>query len=129
MDMTKIFPSPWFAASDFDAIGKEMTIGNVMMQQVSAEFKPVVYFHGQEKALVLNPTNNKLMIAMFGGDSKNWTGKNVVLYSFSAVFQGQPQSRLGVRAPDGRATPAEPVSPPSSRPLPRTDDMNDEVPF
>jgi hypothetical protein len=128
MDMTKIFPSQWFSASDFDAVGTEMTIGNVMMQQVGAEFKPVVYFNGQEKGMVLNPTNNKLMCSMphLGGESKEWTGKKVILFSFTAMFNGQPQQRLGVRAPDGRATVAAP-SPVPNRSL--KDEMNDEVPF
>jgi hypothetical protein len=136
MDMRTVFPSPWYSASDFDGVGKEFTIGNIMMQQVAAEFKPVMYFNGVEKALVLNPTNNKLLIAMFGPDSKEWTGKKVVLYSFTAMFGGQPQLRLGVRAADesGRTPPAEPatgtqVARAAAAAQQRIDDMNDEVPF
>lgn len=130
MDMRTVFPSPWFSASDFDGVGLEMTIGNVMNQQVGADFKPVIYFHGQEKGLVLNPTNNKLMIAMLGHESKEWTGKKIVLFSFTAMFQGQPQLRIGVRNADGRAPPAgaAQVADYSQR-RSAAEDMNDEMPF
>ena len=127
MDMRTVHPSNWFSASDFDAIGKELTIGNVMMAQVGAEFKPVVYFNGQEKGLVLNPTNNKLIMAMLGWESKDWTGQKIVLFSYSAVFQGQPQLRIGVRPPDGKALSAPPT--PIRQQQPLKDEMNDEVPF
>jgi hypothetical protein len=127
MDMSTQFPSPWFAASDFDAVGKEMTIGNVMLQQVFAEFKPVVFFNGQEKAMVLNPTNNKILMGFFGKDSKDWTGKRIVLFSFTAMFQGQPQLRLGVRLPDGHAQPAAPAQVTNYAAL--KDEMNDDIPI
>jgi hypothetical protein len=96
-----------------------------------------MYFNGMEKGMVLKPTNNKLLMAMFGGDSKDWTGKKVVLYSFTAMFGGQPQQRLGVRAADesGRARPADPAQTPNyaerAQQQPRTlgQEMNDEMPF
>ena len=131
MDMRTVHPSAWFSASDFDGLGKEMTIGNVMMQQVGAEFKPVMYFNGQEKGLVLNPTNNKLIIAMLGWESKDWTGQKIVLFSYTAMFQGQPQLRIGVRPPDGKAIAATPtpVRQYAQPAQPLKDEMNDEIPF
>lgn len=133
MDMKNVFPSPWYSASDFDGVGKNFTIGNVMMQQVAADFKPVMYFNGVEKALVLNPTNNKLLIAMFGAESKEWTGKRINLYSFTAMFGGQPQLRLGVRAADesGRTPTEAPAKTPDyeQRAMAAREEFNDEVPF
>lgn len=131
MDMRTVHPSPWFGAGDFDGVGKELTIGQVMMQQVGAEYKPVIYFQGQEKALVINPTNNKLIIAMLGWDSNDWIGQKIVLFSYSAMFNGQPQLRIGVRQADGVAPPATPER--GSRHMQMAQaqrkDMDDEVPF
>jgi hypothetical protein len=128
MDMRTVTPSQWFTANDFDAVGTEVTIGNVMMQQVGAQFKPVIYFNGQDKGLVLNPTNNNLLMSMLGWESKEWTGKKIVLFAFTAMFQGQPQQRIGVRSADGKAPQAKPAKVPVAPPPPQ-DDPNDEIPF
>jgi hypothetical protein len=130
MDMEKAIPSPWFTAQDFDGIGKEFTIANVMMQQVMAQFKPIMWFQGQEKALILNATTNKVLIALYGKESNAWTGRKIVLYSYMGQPQfGNPaQLRLGVRAPDNQAPAAKPTE---IRRQPKTleDEMNDEIPI
>lgn len=133
MDMTTVFPSRFFSPNDFDSVGKVFTIGNVIMEQVMAEFKPVMYFKGQDKGMVINPTNGKILIGLpgFGKESNNWVGKEVVLFSYHAMFNNQPQLRLGVRVPDGRAATASPApikqygTPPGGL----RDEMEDEVPF
>lgn len=42
-------------------------------------------FVGKEKQLVLNATNRKSLVAMFGTNVKNWTGKQITLYVKSDV--------------------------------------------
>jgi hypothetical protein len=130
MDMERAIPSPWFSASDFDSVGKEFTIGNVMMQQVQAQFKPVIFFQGQEKALILNGTTNKVLIGLYGKESNAWTGKKIVLYSYMGQPQfGNPaQLRLGVRAPDNQAQPEKP-SPIRKRPKTVEEELDDEIPI
>jgi len=127
MDMEKAIPSPWFSAQDFDGVGKEFTIGQVMMQQVQAQFKPVMFFHGQEKALIINGSNNKILMALFGKESNAWTGNKIVLYSFMAPaqFGNQPQLRLGVRAPDAHT----PKAAPTHIAKYGKDELNDEIPI
>lgn len=131
MDMSNVYPSRFFSPADFDGTGKVFTIGNVMMEQVMAEFKPVMYFKGQEKALVINPTNNKILMGLpgFGKESNNWVGKEIVLFSYHAMFNGQPQMRLGVRGNISGATPATPTPIKEYPSVPLKDEMNDEMPF
>lgn len=45
--------------------------------------EPVVYaleFEGGDKQLVLNSTNRKKIVSMFGVDVKNWSGQTITLY-------------------------------------------------
>jgi hypothetical protein len=133
MDMEKAIPSSWLSANDFDSTGKEFTIGNVMMQQVGAEHKPVIFFYGQEKALVINKTNNRVLIGLFGKESNDWAGKKVVLFSYmgQAQFGQPPKLQLGVRAadPGAPAPKAVPVKIPKVKPRTMEEELNDDIPI
>lgn len=131
MDMRTVFPSRFFRPEDFDGTGKVYTIGNVIMEQVAAEFKPVMYFRGIEKGLVLNQTNSKILMSLpgFGAESNQWVGKEIVLYSFTAVQNGQPQQRLGVREHKGGSVPVAAPTPIRQYNQAAQDEMNDQVPF
>lgn len=128
MDMRTQFPSKFWSAHDFDAQGTTFTITNVRKDQVGAEFKPVMYFKGQEKGFVINQGNNKILMSLpgFGFESNGWVGKKVTLYTYMAMFNGQPQPRLGVRQADTEAPVAKPVEIPKYS---AKEEMNDEVPW
>lgn len=42
-----------------------------------------------DKKMVLNTTNTKTLIAMFGQTIKNWKGKSLTIYSEPGCFQGK----------------------------------------
>ena len=41
--------------------------------------KPVIWFEGKEKGMVLNGTNTEVLCRDFGADSNGWIGKEVQL--------------------------------------------------
>lgn len=149
MDMRTVFPSRFLRVEDLNPGGTKFVIGNVMMEQVLAEWKPVMWFKGFEKGFVLNQTNGKILSALpgWGPESNNWVGKEIVLFTFMAMQNGQPQARIGVRDPNtvnqsgqpaGDAPAAPAWQPPNySQPHPGTSPqsqaaasaLNDEVPF
>jgi DNA repair protein RecN (Recombination protein N) len=56
------FPSQWLKASDFDEDGTVMTIASYQRESIKnrdgvMEAKPVLYFRGNDKGLILNKTN------------------------------------------------------------------------
>lgn len=132
MDMRKVFTSSFFRADDFDSEGRMYTIRIVMMQQINQEWKPVMYFEGQKRALVLNQTNS-IAISQFPGftpESDNWANRRIVLFSYHAMFQNKPQVRIGVRLPDSKSKLAEPDKITGDEPeTKRKEELSDPIPF
>jgi hypothetical protein len=78
----------WLASEDImDAGDVNVTIEAVYRHQ-NAEFEGgrkekeifALKFKGADKQLVLNSTNRKTLVAMFGNHTKSWTGQKVTLY-------------------------------------------------
>jgi hypothetical protein len=116
MKRSDVFPSKFTKAGDLE--GKELTatIKYMEIEPVGQdkEDKPVLYFEGDVKPIVLNGTNWDRLEYTFG-DSDNWPGNKVTLYSELVSFQGK--SMPGVRLRPIRTAPRKPLK----------DELNDEI--
>ena len=128
MKISNAFPSKYLAASDLQGQRFTLTIARVEMENVGGqdnpEHKPVIYFHGAQKGMVLNKTNAMNVSILYGDETDAWVGKQVELYVTQVPFgekivpairimgpqvggnTGLPQSSP---LPDGRPT-APPVA-------------------
>lgn len=103
MKIGSAFPSKYLKADDLQ--GKEVTliIHRVEMEDVSgdnSEHKPVMYFMGKQKGLVLNKTNADTCRLAFGSDeTEEWHGKSIVIYPATTNFQGRTVPCLRLRVP------------------------------
>lgn len=61
--------------------------------------KPVLYFKGHDKGLVLNKTNAAVLIDAFGEDTDQLLGKRVVIYRVKVQYAGQLVPGLRLRVP------------------------------
>ena len=139
MNINDAFPSKYLKAADIEG-NPTVEIANVSEEEVGRdkEVRPVLYFHGEEKGIILNKTNANNIAKLYGYETDDWVGKKVVLGTTYVDFQGQsveairiyPPKRPSMNAPLGRATQA--------RPAPRDDDsagprefapLDDEAPF
>ena len=80
-----LFPSEYLSA--FDLNGKDVTVeieavqvAELMMQGGLKKSKPLVFFKGAKKKLVLNKTNGQTIAAMIGGNVDNWPGNRITLF-------------------------------------------------
>jgi hypothetical protein len=91
MKMSSVFTSKFMKAADLDNGGEVLTIDSCVLEEVGAdkEEKPVLYFQGRQKGLVLNRTNFDRLVHRFGDDTKGWKGNNVRVYSELVSFQGK----------------------------------------
>src|SRR3972149_2041256 len=86
-----------------DLMGKpiRVTISSVMIENVGTEQKPeqkpVVYFQGRAKGMVLNKTNANTITEMFSGETDDWTGQIIELYVTKVDFGGKPVDAIRVR--------------------------------
>jgi hypothetical protein len=124
VNINSAFPSTYIKASDLEGRTVTVTIREVKMEQIGRERdnKPVLYFVGKEKGLVLNKTNARKIASLVGdGDTDNWAGANIAIYPTETEFSGDMVECIRVKGANANGKPhAAPA------PAPITDD---DVPF
>jgi hypothetical protein len=105
------FPSSYIKASDLKGNRVTVTIDHVNLEGVGKdkEQKPVVYFQGKDKGLVLNKTNANKITSLLGTDEMDdWQGGQVVLYGTMVEFGGEQVEGIRVAAVPPKARTAAP---------------------
>lgn len=140
MNINSAYPSNYLKADDLQGRAITLTIDRVEMESVgqgrNKEEKPVVYFKGKEKGLVLNKTNAKTIANLYGGETDEWEGKAITIRPAEVEYQGEMvlSIRVSLQKPAAGA-PAKPVvaRPTAPEPEPEdpasTDIAPDDIPF
>lgn len=123
------FPSNYLKASDLKGGQPVVTIDRVEFEPVGQqkEMKPILYFEGKEKGLVLNKTNAKNITNLVGSaETEEWTGFAIRLYSAHVEFQGDTVEAIRVKAapPNTQKPRTMPVAEPEPEPI-----TDDDIPF
>jgi len=107
MNINEAFPSKFLKESDLRGKEIPLTMGLVALEDVgtadSPEKKPVLYFQGKEKGLVLNKTNSTKIASKYGPQTEGWENQPVILYPDVTTFMGQPTPCIRVRFPADQA--------------------------
>jgi hypothetical protein len=137
MNINQAFPSKYLKASDLDGNTITVKIADVKVEAVGRDqdTKPVVYFEGKKKGLVLNKTNsNKIASIAQSHETDEWAGVVIAIYPTEVEFSGESVEAIRVKAPkattrrmepQGHADPL-PVDDPRPPAAPVTDD---DIPF
>jgi hypothetical protein len=130
MNIDSAFPSNYLKASDLGDAQPVVTIDRVELEAVGRdkEMKPVLYFRGKEKGIVLNKTNSNKIAALIGSrDTEHWTGHRITLYATETEFGGETVECIRIKpaATSRAAAPAPPPPPPE--PVADLDDT--DIPF
>jgi len=129
------FPSKWLKAADLKGKEPVVIIREIAYEPVGQkrEMKPVVYFRGQEKGLVLNRTNANRIIQIAGSaDTDEWVGVSIKLYATEVEFQGQLMDGLRVKPPQAsKQNPLRPAADTFNDAVEKTvrEVGDDDVPF
>lgn len=125
------FPSNYLKASDLQGSQPVVVIDRVEFEAVGREkeMKPILYFAGKEKGLVLNKTNAKNVAGLTGSyETNDWKGFSIRLYPTHVEFQGETVEAIRIKAapPNGHAPAAvrRPVEHPPAEPI-----TDDDIPF
>lgn len=83
--------------------------------------KPVMYLEEHERGIVLNKTNARAVVKVYGDDETTWPGKQLVLRTEPVAFKGETTNaiRMAPAAPARRKKEAEQVG----------DELNDAIPY
>ncbi len=98
--VNEAFPSRFLKAADLNNRTIKVAINRVVFEEVgqNKDKKPILYFNGTEKGLVLNKTNATAIGAVHGEQMDGWSGKEIELFSQMVPFQGQNVAAIRVRA-------------------------------
>lgn len=99
MKISSAFPSTYLKASDLQQRRVRVTMGHVAMEDLGGDLKPILYFQGKEKGLVLNKTNSNAIMAVYGDDTDQWLGQSIELYEAQVDFQGRTVAAIRVFVP------------------------------
>lgn len=123
MNIDSAFPSKYLKASDLGEASPVVTIDRVEVEPVGRdkEIKPVLYFQGKAKGLILNKVNAKKIAELTGSkDTEDWTGCRIRIYATETEFGSETVECIRVKAAGASAP--KPVAP-------VVEDENDPVPF
>lgn len=125
MKISSAFPSDYLKAADLQGRTVTVKMSRVAMQDMNGEPKPILYFEGKDKGMVLNKTNANKIVEMFGDDTDKWTGEAIVLYEAMVEFKGDTVAAIRVRmAPRNGNKPQPPLAPAQEGGA-----YNDDIPF
>lgn len=139
MDINEQFPSKYLKAADLKGREVTVTIARIDMETIGQggeKPKPVLYFVGKEKGVVMNKTNAMNIAAGYGPETEAWHNMPVVLFPVWVDFQGKSTEAIRIRPATRKPAPkAVTEDNYDDRPQPgrprddRNDDMSDSIPF
>ena len=131
MNIDKAFPSNYLKASDLGEGQPVVTIDRVELEAIGRdkEMKPVIYFVGKQKGVVLNKTNsNKIAGLLESKDTDDWIGCKIRLYATETEFGGETVECIRIKAAAG-VQKVKPKPEPEPEPEPDDDALEDSIPF
>lgn len=97
MRVSDAFPSEFLKAADLRDRNVLVVMDRVEMKDIGGDHKPILFFQGKDKGLVLNKTNANNIAMAHGDDTDDWSGKEVVLFPAMTDFQGKTVPCIRVR--------------------------------
>ncbi len=132
MKISDQFPSNYVKASDQNGKPCPLTIRTCVLEELGQgndkEKKPVLYFNGAQKGLVLNKTNSNVVAEAYGDETVGWEGKPVEVYPTQVEFKGKQVDGIRVRIQPQQQPEAQPQAQPDAAPMADVE-LNDEIPF
>lgn len=130
MKLAEVFPSNYLKADDLQGRKPSVVIADARMELLGKDQKLILYFQNKDKGMVCNKTNAGRISDMYGDDTDEWIGKEIILTSEFVEFQGKTTKGLRVQPPARAA--ASYAAPPRPRTTPHTEidpPPSDDIPF
>lgn len=137
MRISSAFASKHLKSSDLNGREVRVIMESVRVEElgVDKDKKPVLYFEGKEKGLVLNKVNATTIADYYGDDTSAWAGQPIILYETEVEYQGKRRPGIRVKVNPNHTPRGSMSAPPAAReqerPASRYQDkvMDDDIPF
>jgi hypothetical protein len=110
MNINTAFPSDYIRAADLQGRDIEVVMTHVEMKDIGGDHKPVLYFEGKTRGLVLNKTNTAAITAAFGDETDEWAGQKIIIFPTKVDYQGKRVDAIRVRVVKAIQRVAEPAN-------------------
>jgi hypothetical protein len=101
MNIDDAFPSRYLKPADLGQAAPAVVIAGVRLERVGSRqtSKPVLYFEGKSKGLILNKTNARAIAALVGTtETERWRGARVRLFVTTTTFGGETVPCIRVKS-------------------------------
>ena len=109
MDINSCYPGTYLKASDLAGRTVPVLVEKVQIEDIGGEDKPVLYFSGKDRGLVLNKTNAGVIAALYGPETDEWAGAKLKLYPTKVNYQGQMVDAIRIRGQEPTEAPTDEV--------------------
>ena len=94
----QLFDDPFLKAADLEGQDRTVTIAAVTQEEVgSGRDKRPVMSTQETKPIVLNKTNAKRIVQLYGPVVEDWAGRQVIVYPSETEFGGETVDCIRVR--------------------------------
>ncbi len=124
MDINQAFPSKFIKAADLQGQDVTVSIARFAMESVdddAGELKPVIYFAGHQRGLVLNKTNALAIADLYGTETDAWLNQPVTLFPTQCNYAAKMVDCIRIRPfppQHANAQQPPPFVPPQPPPVP-----------
>lgn len=84
MRVSDAFPSKYLSAKDLGGRVFQLPISGVQMEEIQdndgKKHKPVIFFQGAQKGMILNKTNAESISMVLGDETNDWIGHKLELF-------------------------------------------------
>lgn len=101
MDYNEFFPSKYLKADDFEDDSPIVVIKRITVEEVGKDKdrRPILFFEGEEKGIVLNKTNATNIARAYGTDTDGWMGKKIQIGTEMVSFNGETKPAIRLYPP------------------------------
>ena len=113
MKISDAYPSNYLKAADLQGKNILLKMDRVEYEKIGEDEKPVLFFVGKQKGIVLNKTNSAKIAAAYGDETDDWRDQEIVLFPAMVDYKGETVEAIRVRAPQPKDRPqrrADPIS-------------------
>lgn len=131
MKLSEAFPSNYLKSDDLQGRDVSVIIASAGIEKVGNDHKLVLAFQGKKKSMICNKTNSGRIAYLYGEETDDWIGKEIILTSEFVEYQGKTVKGLRVKPPAQRSVP-ERVQQSHQAPPQTTasrSQIDDEIPF
>ena len=106
MNVFECFPSKWIKAADLGGNEHDLTIDRVELERLDEQtIKPVVFFVGHQKGLMLNRTNASTVADLYSPETEKWHGQRITIFPTVTDYRGASVECIRVR----KTAPSQPL--------------------